>query len=69
MAIVYHIWRPMKNLLRSETLAQKGGHPVHHVSKVRLHLFESEEEYILLMSGVPVGQYMRQERGVVPSNA
>ena len=41
---VISVQPPRKNLLWSETFAQKDGHPVHHATKVRLHLFESEEE-------------------------
>ena len=50
------------HLLGAEGLAQKAGDPGHHPGQVGLHLLVGEEEHLLLVPVVPVGEDMLQKR-------
>ena len=50
------------DLLGAESFAQEAGHSAHHPGQVGLHLLVGEEEQVLLMPVVPVGEDMLQKR-------
>ena len=60
---------PSGDLLGSKSFAKEAGDPGDHPSQVRLHLLVGEEEQVLLVPVLPVGEDMLQEWGVVACHA